>query len=170
MQTSKAFFAKLLLLIILLSASTAATIAGQISYDDVARNPSVWQGKKVAFSGKVVQVDESGGSGTIVLLVNVDENRDWGGIGVRRSNAERKPLWVEYKRQYESERRILENDTVRFDGTFVGIKIYTTVLGAARSVPHIKAHTIGSSASSSSDPVQIIRGAPGSSRSGYRYY
>ena len=99
---------------------------GSPSYDDVARNPDDWEGRKVVFQGKVIQVMES--SGAYTLRVNVTQGRyTWDNT-----------ILVYYAASSGSS-RILEDDVMTFYGTMNGMYSYKSVLGATITVPLMKA-------------------------------
>lgn len=102
----------------------------QIKYEDLARQPEEHKGKKVTFTGKVVQVMESGKN--VTLRVNVTK----GEYDIWTDN-----VYVDYKYS-EGESRILENDIITLYGEFKGIKSYTAVLGNKVSIPHVAAKYI----------------------------
>lgn len=93
------------------------------SYEDVARNPDDWKGKKAAFKGKVIQVMQDGNSYT--LRVNVTEGR----YGIWDDT-----ILVSYKAASGSA-RILEDDIMSFYGTMNGMYSYQSVMGATITVP-----------------------------------
>ncbi len=100
-----------------------------ISYDDVARNPNVYTGRRVVFHGEVIQIQESGRD--VTLRVNVARNANEDSV-----------LYIDYKRKNENEIRILEKDTITMYGEMNGIKQYQTVLGDQVSVPYLLAEYI----------------------------
>lgn len=100
-------------------------------YDEVARNPTQYTGKSAVFTGKVIQVQESGSS--VVLRVNVTKNQ----YGIYDDT-----VYIEYRRKSETEPRVLEDDVISVYGELCGIKTYETVLGSAVSIPYMKAEYI----------------------------
>lgn len=92
-------------------------------YEDVARNPDDWEGKKVAFRGKVIQTMQDGNGYT--LRVNVTEGR----YGLWDDT-----ILVSYAAK-SGEARILEDDIMTFYGTMKGMYSYKSVLGATITVP-----------------------------------
>lgn len=99
------------------------------SFDNVARDPDAWEGKKVAFRGKVIQVMQSGNGYT--LRVNVTQGRyTWSDT-----------IMVYYEASSGSS-RILEDDVITFYGTMRGMYSYTSVLGAEITVPLLAASFI----------------------------
>lgn len=100
------------------------------SYDDVARNPDDWKGKKVTFRGKVIQVMQDGDDYT--LRVNVTEQRYyWSDT-----------ILVSYSAS-DGASRILEDDIVTLYGVMKGMYSYTSVLGATITVPLMLATYVG---------------------------
>ena len=75
-----------------------------ITYDQLARTPDDFKGKKVKFYGKVVQVIE--GSGSVQIRLAVDDNYDTILLG-------------EYSSSTVSS-RVLEDDYITIYGTSVG--------------------------------------------------
>ncbi len=90
-----------------------------ITYDQLARTPDNYKGKKAKFSGKVVQVME--GDGETDLRIAVGGNYD-------------NMLFVAYKSEITST-RILENDQVIISGKSAGIYKYKSTMGGQISVP-----------------------------------
>ena len=90
-----------------------------ISYDQLARTPDDYEGKKCKFTGKVLQVMESDGVAAIRLAVN--SNYDT-------------VLYCVYNSSLTSS-RILEDDQITVYGTSSGIYTYTSTMGAAISIP-----------------------------------
>lgn len=88
-----------------------------VDYSDVERNPSSYEGKKITFSGTVVQVSE-GWFDSVTLRVE-DNGNTW---------------LVSYSRD-EGESRILEDDYITCYGECTGVTSYTTVLGSSVTIP-----------------------------------
>lgn len=103
----------------------------EYEYKEIARNPNEYIGKAAKFTGKVVQVQESGKS--VVLRVNVTKDK---------YNSWDDTIYVEYFRKDSNESRILEDDIIKIYGNLSGLKTYTTVLGSQLSVPQITAKYI----------------------------
>lgn len=101
-------------------------------YKELARNPNKYKGKNLKFKGKVIQVQE-GFFNQVNLRVNVtkDEYGFWNDT-----------IWVDYKYEDENESKLLENDIITLYGEFQGQKTYTSVLGAAITIPSVKAQYI----------------------------
>lgn len=98
-----------------------------ISYSDLAHSTEQYINKKVAISGQVVQVQESGAS--VVLRVNMTKDQ----YGVYSDT-----IWIDYTIR-PGNGHIVENDIVNIWGTVSGRKTYTTVLGASQTIPEINA-------------------------------
>lgn len=94
-------------------------------YDDVARKPNTYFGKRMKISGKVLQVME-GSNDEITLRVQESYNRVW---------------YITYVRS-AGENRILENDRVKVYGVFKGLQSYETVLRTTLTIPYIDAKYI----------------------------
>lgn len=102
-----------------------------ISYVDIARNPNEYVGQKAVFSGKVIQVQESGKR--VVLRVNVTK----GEYGIWDDT-----VYVDYQRKDDNESRVLEEDIITMYGEIKGIKDYTAIFGNQISIPHLKVEYI----------------------------
>lgn len=111
-------------------AAVAASIAAEeargyetgITYNQLARTPDDYEGQKVKFSGKVVQVLESGNSVHIRLAVN--KNYDT-------------ILYGTYSSDIVSS-RILDDDIITVYGVSTGLKSYQSTLGATITIPEMK--------------------------------
>lgn len=103
----------------------------RIPYEDLARNPKEHEGKKVVFTGEVVQVLES--RKNVIYRINVTPKE----FGLYTD-----AVYVTYRRQDDSESRILEDDIVIFWGTSKGLVTYETVLGNDHTVPRVEAVAI----------------------------
>ncbi|MGE7883745.1 hypothetical protein [Bacillus sp. NPDC094077] len=90
-----------------------------ITYDQLARTPDDFKGKKAKFTGKVLQVME--GKGETQLRIAVSGNYD-------------KVLYVAYKSDIINS-RVLENDNVTVKGKSAGIYTYTSTMGGEISIP-----------------------------------
>lgn len=88
-----------------------------VDYSDVERNPDNYDGKKVKFSGEVVQVSE-GLFNSVTLRVS-DGGDVW---------------YVNYYRE-EGESRILEGDYITCYGECDGVTSYTNVMGSQVTIP-----------------------------------
>lgn len=92
-----------------------------ITYDQLARNPDDYEGQKVKFSGKVIQVME--GSGTVQIRLAV--NKDYDTV-----------LYGEYKKDIVVS-RVLENDIITVYGTSAGLLSYTSTMGGTITIPSV---------------------------------
>ena len=90
-----------------------------ITYEQLARTPDDYKGKKAKFTGKVVQLVEGNGENDLRIAVDGDYNNI---------------LYVTYDPKIMST-RILENDYVTIKGTSSGIYSYKSTLGKKISVP-----------------------------------
>lgn len=97
-----------------------------ITYDELARNPDKNKGKKVTFTGTVIQVIRGNGE---------DQFR------VRVNNDYKKIIFVSYIPK-SGENKILENDKVVVRGVSVGEISYKSTMGGKISIPGITAHSI----------------------------
>lgn len=90
-----------------------------ITYKQLARTPDDFKGKKVKFSGKVMQVMEGDGETQLRIAVNDDYDS---------------MLYVAYKSKITSI-RILEKDSVTVKGLSAGLLTYKSTLGGDISIP-----------------------------------
>jgi predicted nuclease with TOPRIM domain len=97
-----------------------------ITYNQLARTPDEYEGEKVKFSGKVLQVSEGFGYNVIRLGVNGSYDN------------------VLYLIVFNgtTEERILEDDYITIYGVSKGIETYTTVMGASMSIPKVNVDKI----------------------------
>lgn len=100
-----------------------------IAYTDLARNPDAYIGRKVVFTGKVVQVMEQGNVGA--LRVNVTK----GSWGIYNDT-----VYVLYT--VDSSNRVLEDDIVSFYGFSTGLYTYESVMGASITIPQVLAEIV----------------------------
>lgn len=92
-----------------------------ITYSQLARTPDDYEGEKVKFSGKVVQVMEDDDAVQIRLAVN--NNYDT-------------IVYAEYD-PYIVDSRILEDDQITIMGTSSGIITYESTMGGNISIPSV---------------------------------
>ena len=97
----------------------------RISYDNLARDPDTYEGKRVKFTGEVVQVME--GEYITSFRINISKYSD--------------TVYVLYSPD-DGDPRILEDDSVTFYGEYTGLYTYTTVLGASVTIPSVVAKYI----------------------------
>ncbi len=92
------------------------------SFEDVARYPDDWEGRKAKFTGEVIQVMQDGNEYT--LRVNVTDTGYY---------------WTDtimvYYEASDGSPRILEDDVMTFYGVMSGMHSYESVLGATITVP-----------------------------------
>jgi len=104
----------------------------QYSYEDIARNPSAYEGERTVFTGCVMQIVKES-ENSVILLVNTSKDS----FGIWKD-----AIYVEYQRKSNTEPRILKDDTIIFYGDLSGLKTYNAVLGNNISVPYLKAKYI----------------------------
>lgn len=97
-----------------------------ISYEQLARTPDDFEGKKVKFRGEVVQVME--GDDEVQLRIAV--NRDYNSI-----------IFVYYDKSITSS-RILEDDTITIMGISKGLYTYKSTMGGQITIPLISVDKI----------------------------
>lgn len=101
-----------------------------ISYDELARNPDLYEGNSYVFTGKISQVLED--TNITSYLINVTEGEYvWEDL----------VLGAKVKSD-ENSSRFLEDDIIRFYGVFQGLYTYETVLGSQNTVPYVKIYDI----------------------------
>ena len=97
-----------------------------ITYDELARNPDKNKGKKVTFTGTVIQVIRGDGEDEYRVSVKDDY---------------KKVIYVTYIPK-DGENKILENDKVIIRGVSIGEISYQSTMGGKISIPGIEAHSI----------------------------
>lgn len=101
-----------------------------LTYKELARNPQNYIDEKVVYTGKVIEVKESGSN--VVFRINITEGQ----------NGYDDTVYVTYKRKND-EPRILEDDIVKFWGQSKGLKTYESAMGGTVTIPQINALAIG---------------------------
>ena len=97
-----------------------------ITYDQLARTPDDYEGEKVKFYGKVIQVLE--GDKEIDLRIAIDGDYDM-------------VVLVYYPKTLLSS-RVLEDDYITIYGTSMGIYTYESTMGGHITVPLIKVEKV----------------------------
>lgn len=92
-----------------------------ITYDQLARTPDDYKGKKVKFSGKVIQVIE--GDGRVNIRLAVNDNYD-------------SVLFCEYESNIVSS-RVLDDDHITIYGTSYGLYSYKSTMGGTITIPAV---------------------------------
>jgi len=100
-----------------------------VDYKDLARNPDNYMGTNVIFTGKVIQVQESGK--LVNLRVNVTKNT----YGYENT------VMIQYDKGIVSS-RVLEDDIITFSGMSMGLLTYKTVMGAEMTIPQVLATNV----------------------------
>ena len=108
----------------------------EITYDQVARNPDDYLGKKINFTGRVLQVMESGGK--VQVRLGVDGNYD-------------NVILVEANTSALNGGRVLEDDLVTAAGYSAGIMSYKSTMGGKISIPSMDAKIISDQGAASDD-------------------
>lgn len=98
-----------------------------ISFDQLARNPDDYIGKKVKFTGEVLQVSELGSEIQIRLAT---KESSWGGYNDD-------VVYIFFDKSLIKS-RILDNDIITIYGVAEGLHSYTTVMGAEITLPLIQ--------------------------------
>ena len=97
-----------------------------ISYENLSRYPDNYEGEKVKFTGKVVQVCSEAKSALYYSTYRVATSGSYNNV-----------VYI-YVDNYGSGRRILEDDWITFYGVYDGLFTYETVMGASVTIPQIK--------------------------------
>lgn len=103
------------------AAEEAAGYETGITYDQLARTPDDFKGKKVKFYGKVIQVIDSGDS--VQIRLAVDDDYDTVLLG-------------EYDSKIVSS-RVLDDDHITIYGTSVGVITYQSTMGGNITIPGV---------------------------------
>ena len=114
--------------------ASASAGSQQVTFEELARNPSSHKGNDYIIKGKVIQVQESYDN-DIQLLVYITETQ----IEYIEESYFKDAIYVTYEYESDSEDRILEGDVITIYGKCQGSKTYTTVLGSSNTVPYIDA-------------------------------
>lgn len=107
-----------------------------ITYDQVARTPDDYEGKKMQFTGRVIQVIE-GKSETQIRLA-VDGNSD-------------NIILVGFDPDILNGSRVLEDDLVTVSGTSVGTVSYKSTMGGKITIPAMAAKILNDQGKASDD-------------------
>lgn len=97
-----------------------------ITYDEIARTPDNYKGKKVKFSGRIIQIVE--GSYKNCARMSTDGKYD-------------DVIYITYYNDV-TDIRLLEDDMVTIYGTFTGLYTYTSVLNSSITLPEISVDRI----------------------------
>lgn len=92
-----------------------------ITYEQLARTPDDFEGKKVKFTGEVVQLIEGDTSNSIRFAVNSDYDS---------------MLYCEYDKSIVST-RVLEDDIITIYGTSYGLYSYQSTMGGKITIPAV---------------------------------
>ena len=111
------------------AAAVEAAKPKHIAYKELARNPDSYVGTNVIFTGKVIQVQESGK--LVNLRVNVTKNT----YGYEDT------VMIQYDKGIVSG-RVLDDDVITFSGMSMGLLTYKTVMGAEMTIPQVLVTTV----------------------------
>ncbi len=106
------------------------------SYNEIARNPDAYKGKRAKFTGEVIQVQQESFYGLVIYVLRVDVTKT-GSYYVHYEDT----VYVTYYATAD-EPRILEDDIITMYGELEGEKTYTTVLGSSVTIPEFSAEYI----------------------------
>ncbi len=98
--------------------------ATTIPYNQLNKNSDRYKGKRVKYTGQILQIQEETGSGGFMLLSVTDL-----GYGIYDDN-----IWVDYDKSIRS----AEEDVVTVYGTITGSKSYETQIGGETYVPRMR--------------------------------
>lgn len=93
-----------------------------ITFEDLARNPDQFEGEKVKFNGKIIQVMEGDTYSQMRLAVNDNYDR---------------VIYIEVAKELMADGRILEDDYITIMGTSVGLLDYESAIGSQITVPAV---------------------------------
>lgn len=104
-----------------------ASYSTEYSYDQLARTPDTYEGKKVKFSGKVLQAQEDTESDFGVIILTIDSSYN--------------NVYVAYKLS-NLDFRVLDGDQITIYGVAHGMYSYETVRGNTLTIPLLYADYI----------------------------
>lgn len=93
-----------------------------ITYNQLARTPDEYEGKKVKFKGKVIQVIE----GTLETQIRLAVNSDYDDI-----------LFCSIPKNLTASTRILEDDYITIMGISEGLISYESTMGGQITIPSV---------------------------------
>jgi hypothetical protein len=116
-----------------------STSTQAISYKELEKDPSSFQGQSATFTGQVVQIQESNGEGFIRLAVDKDTFGNWNISDV---------VLV----QYDGHSDALEDDVINVNGVMEGSQTYTSQANFQITVPLMYGCSIQEGAKTSVSP------------------
>lgn len=99
----------------------------EYNYKEIARNPEKYNGKRIKFTGEVIQVQE-GFLNSVTLRVNVTKNK---------YDFYEDTIYCTYTYS-KNESKILEDDIITLYGECKGDTTYTSVLGQSITIPKVE--------------------------------
>ena len=108
--------------------ATFKASARTIAYNQLNKDADRYEGDHVVYRGQILQIQEDGDAGGIMLVSVTDE-----GYGIWDDN-----IWVDY----DSSVPYAEEDVIRVYGTVTGSKSYETQVGGETYVPQIHARFV----------------------------
>jgi hypothetical protein len=99
--------------------------AASISYAELLKDSSPFVDKHLVFRGQILQIQQSGDSGGVMLLSVTDQS-----YGIWTDN-----VWVDYDHSTSAN----QNDVITVYGTITGTKSYDTQSGGSTYVPQMHA-------------------------------
>lgn len=107
-----------------------------ITYDQVARTPDNYEGKKIQFTGKVIQVIEGESETQVRLAVNGNSDN---------------VILIGFDPDILNGSRILEDDLITASGTSKGTQSYESTMGGKITIPAMTANIITNQGKASDD-------------------
>lgn len=101
-----------------------------ISYDSLSRTPDDYKGRKVKFTGYVVQVCSEASSSLYLSTYRVATSGRYNNV-----------IYLKVD-NYGAGYRILEGDRITIYGTYDGLYSYTTIMGAKLTIPSVTAEYV----------------------------
>lgn len=110
-----------------------------VLHEEICRNPNLYKGEKIKYSGKVIQILENPLSTQYIVCTEKEyvKGFEYADLGWNMN----KRICAEYKPK-DTEPRIIDNDDVTVYGEFIGLEKFISVLGEEIRMPKIKAKYI----------------------------
>ena len=99
-----------------------------VNYEDVAREPNIYKGKRIKVTGIVIQESEGYNNSVTLRVASGTNGYD--------------DIWYVTYTRADNEARLLEDDNVVIYGECSGTKTYKSVLGARITIPAVKARYV----------------------------
>ena len=126
---------------VLFSDDAIATVVYEsLDWKGVSRNPDDFEERYVKFDGKVLQVIDGFTVTDFTNGINIDSYNY--GLRVATKGNYDDVVFVVVSKLFVDGGRILEDDKITVYSQYAGIYEYTTILGAAQSIPQIDAKSV----------------------------